>query len=69
MRVLRACVLCVCVCVCVCVSRAAHCVRTTRIGKFGGMRSTPVKVDVLSQDRVVQVVAGADHSAAVTGKN
>lgn len=36
------------------------------IGKFGGMRSTPVKVDVLSQDRVVQVVAGADHSAAVT---
>jgi alpha-tubulin suppressor-like RCC1 family protein len=33
------------------------------------MRSTPVKVDVLSQDRVVQVVAGADHAAAVTGKN
>ncbi len=26
------------------------------------MRSTPVKVNVLSQDRVVQVVAGADHS-------
>ncbi len=64
-------VVCVYVCVraCVCVSRAAHCVRTIRIGKFGGMRSTPVKVDVLSQDRVVQVVAGADHSAAVTGKN